>query len=91
MDENNNLLEEEINPDAWTQKELIKHLYREVNLINRKLDLLSDTISARYDHMNERISELERFKSSTNTIIKIMAGAIALLSGAIIGKLLDLM
>lgn len=49
--------EEDINPDTWTQKELLKHLYREVKDLKDEITKLRD--SDRIIKLEDRVSQLE--------------------------------
>lgn len=88
-------IEEEFSPERWTQKELIKHLYREVSSIHAKLDEMSSSITDKYiklesDYRAEikvidnRIDQLEQFKASTKTMLGIISTVgVAILGGVI--------
>ena len=49
------LEEENINPDSWTQKELLKHVYREVMIIKDKIN--DDT---EMSSLKDRVALLEQ-------------------------------
>lgn len=94
-------LEEEFSPEKWTQKELVKHLYREVSSMNIKLDAMNSGLNDRYNsiesqlrsdvkELDARLDSIEQFKASTETsltVLKVVAGAV--ISG-IVGLLLKL-
>lgn len=94
---NSNNLEEEFSPEKWTQKELVKHLYREVSTIHSKIDVLTSTIDDKYskldqeyrikfDRIDNRIDELETFRGAVNMAFKIIGGITTLIIGAGISK-----
>lgn len=43
-----------IHPDEWTTKELVKHLYREINEINKEQVRMSNTLRLLEDDMRMR-------------------------------------
>lgn len=88
-----NDLEENINPDEWTQKELIKHLYRELKKLSRDMEAVKnwavdqkriDRISAEISQIHQTVRELEKIKERSQWTIAVLATVAGIL-GSIIG------
>ncbi len=56
--------EQFINPDSWTEKELLKHLYREV----KNLTITSHTQENKIGEISKEIERLEKLVSEEKTI-----------------------
>lgn len=78
--------EEDIDPNKWNQKELLKHVYRELVTLSEKIDNLE---SKREDQIININREIDLLRSEIN-IMKGFAkafGVLAALAGLVLGAL----
>lgn len=83
--------EENINPDSWTEKELLKHLYREMKEMKIQQTIIFDDINSIKKSLNEisldqvvintkldtKKKELDNRISKNNLVIGVIAVIIA--------------
>lgn len=60
----------DINPTQWTVKELVKHLYREMEKVNKKLDEISDDVT----DIKDELSQIKAWQKTAETIAKLVVG-----------------
>lgn len=72
-----NEFDEKIDPSSWTTKELIKHLYREM-----------ETVSKKQREMTEALERLESKEKERSGVYKTIA-VIASIFGAVAGMVID--
>jgi hypothetical protein len=73
-------MDNNIDPNVWTQKELVKHLYREVKKIATKLDTFGEKIDylEQESKKAEIINEVEKKRRKANLgIASLIGGFIA--------------
>lgn len=76
--------DEVINPDSWTTKELVKHIYRELKALKEELNHVGKDLTALKDDMNIRKAKEAEANKEFNKRVA-MAGII----GTIIGFVID--
>jgi len=73
-----------LNPDEWTQKELVRHLYREIKAIQEEQHKMQDTLKKLEDDLEKRtILQEEQEKRRKGQI------AFAGVAGGLIGVLIE--
>lgn len=80
------LEDEEINPERWNQKELLKHVYRELMQLKSSIENAHIASTSELNHIRDRLIKLENFKSNMNAIV-VFLGGVGALTGIIIGIL----
>lgn len=81
--------EDIIDPESWTQKELIKHLYREMKAIKVEQNKQFDKISERQDEMHKTLKLLEDDFNKRKGVYAFGAALVGFLGG-LVTKLLNL-
>lgn len=79
MSENSNFLNEEMDPNKWTVKDIVRNNYREIKL-------LREAVEAKDLELDQRVASLETWKSAQIAVFKFIV-AIGAVAGAIYGVL----
>lgn len=51
--------DKQINPDLWTEKELLKHLYRSLNEMKKELNFFRRDIDQHVENLEGKINEIQ--------------------------------
>lgn len=73
--------EEEFNPDTWTQKELLKYVYRELRQIRTDLKAISDdhSLEGRVDAIEKRLTKMEVERETAQRNLKVWMAIVGFL------------